>query len=88
VACAAGVTVTKVKVDYVTEGTARIELVVDGRQEPAVPVPRGPVDATVHCDGLAHTVVLYAYDAQERRTSDRRFVVTDEADAGTTKPPS
>jgi len=70
-----GATNVTIPVTYATEGAARQELYVDGRPVP-LPDPAGTVEVALHCDQLPHSVVVIAYDADDRRTPRAAKVTT------------
>jgi hypothetical protein len=70
-----GKTSVTVAVDYKISGAKKAELSVDGRPQ-ALDSMQGSVSPVVHCDTLPHTIVLVAYDSQNRKTAEQKLVVT------------
>jgi hypothetical protein len=70
-----GKTSVTVAVDYKITGAKKAEISVDGRSQPLDSM-KGSVSPEVHCDTLPHTVVLLAYDAQNRKTAEQKLVMT------------
>lgn len=62
-----GATSVLIPVRYSVEDAVRQELFVDGRPEPLAS-DTGTVSVAVRCDPLPHSIVVIAYDAQDRRS--------------------
>ena len=67
---------TTVHIEYGVSHAARQEISVDGLTVPGVDAATGTVDAPVHCDGVAHTVALIAFDAKGARTAQVKYLNT------------
>ena len=67
---------TTVNVKYATSGGKSQQLLVDGRQTP-LQSASGSLDVPVHCDPIAHTVVLYVLDADKKPTTQTKYLQTE-----------
>jgi hypothetical protein len=77
VQCAANTPSTTFAVSYDVSGAKRQELLVDGRVEPGTNAASATLSSVpVHCDAVPHTVVIVAYDANNRRTAMQKILKT------------
>ncbi len=76
VQCGAGPSIT-FTVGYAVTGAKTVQLLVDGRDNPGLAATGGSVEVPVHCDAVAHTVVLMAVDANGGTTTQQKTLETE-----------
>ena len=73
-----GATSTQVPVGYTTEGAKKVQIYIDGALTPGDSPVNGSVTVAVHCDGLPHTFVVRALDADGNPTVVKSLVTTEQ----------
>jgi hypothetical protein len=65
-----------VPVSWSTEGAKSQQIVVDGRPVDGTNLPSGSAEVVVHCDPVAHTVVIIAVDSKGGQTYKQSLLTT------------
>jgi hypothetical protein len=75
VQCGAAPSIT-FSVGYAATGAKSLQLLVDGRDNPGLVATGGTIQVPVHCDAVAHTVVLVALDDKGGQTVQQKTLQT------------